>query len=77
MHPNAKEILLAINIIYLNIKVSVKKIIVALVFGINSGTIYRAMAFINQNKTLLFQIVIPVSKIWYLGTIIFFLIFVL
>lgn len=60
--------------INLDIKISAEKVIVALIFKINSGGIQIIMAFINQNTILLFWIVILMFEIWCLAITIFFLV---
>ena len=71
IHLNAKEIIFAMIIIGLNVKVSTKKIMIALVFEINSGNIYIEIALINQDIIVLLQIVILKSEIWCFETVIF------
>lgn len=63
-----------VKIINLNIEVSAKKIIDILIFEIDSGSIYTKMALINQDITVLLQIVVLGSKIRYLRIIVFFLV---
>lgn len=46
-----------------DIKVFAKKIMVTFILKINSSNIYIAIALINQNIIMLFQIIILVSKI--------------
>ena len=74
MNLNTEKAVSTVKIIYLDIGVSVEKTIMALVFEINVGSIYTAMTLMNQNIMVLLQIVILESKIWCLGTVIFFLI---
>lgn len=51
---NTKEVVFTMKIINLNIKVSIKKIIVDFVFEIDSNNIYIKMALINQDIIVLF-----------------------
>ena len=44
---DAKEMVFAVKIIYLDTKVSIKKIIVALIFEMNVGSIHIVMTFMN------------------------------
>ena len=71
MDLDAEEVVFAVKIIGLDTEVFAKKIMVALVFGINSGGIYMAMVSMNQDTTMLFQIVVLASEIRYLGTVVF------
>ena len=71
MNLYAEEVVSAIKIIDLNAKVSAKKTMVALVFEIDSSGIYMAMVLINQDTTMLFQIIVLAFEIQYLGTILF------
>ena len=54
----------------LDAEVSVEKTMVALVFEIDGGGIHMAMTLMNQDTTVLLQIVLG-SEIRYLGTIVF------
>lgn len=65
----------AIKIIYLNTKISADKIMVGLVFKIDSNNIYIEIALIKQNIIVLLQTVILKSKIQRLKIIIFLLVF--
>ena len=60
---NIKEIIFFIKIIDLNGEISTKKVIMVLVFEIDGGSIHIVMALINQDITMLFQIVMLISKI--------------
>lgn len=55
-------------------EVSAKKAIIALIFKIDGGGIHMVIFWINQDTTVLFQIVVLVSKIRYLGAITFSLV---
>lgn len=50
---NAKKVVFAIKIIELNNKLSIKKIIVVLIFKINDSSIYIAMTLINKDIIIL------------------------
>lgn len=63
MNLNIEKVLFAVKIINLNIKVFIKKKLVAFVFKINSNNIYTAMISINQDIIVLFLIIILGSKI--------------
>lgn len=63
-----EKVVSVIKIIDLNVKVFIKKIMVAFLLKINSGCIYI---------TVLFQIVILKSNIWYFVTIIFLFVYYL
>ena len=58
------------KMIDLDAEVSVEKIMMALVFEIDGGGIHMAMTLMNQDTTVLLQIVLG-SEIRYLGTVIF------
>ena len=60
---DAKKVVSAMKIIYLDAEVSIEKIMVALVFEIDVGNIHTTMTLMNQNTTLLLQIVVLGSKI--------------
>lgn len=75
MNLNAAKIVFIAKIIDLKAEVSAKKVMVALVFKINGGGIYIAIALINQDTTMLFQIVVLMSEIQYFGTVVFLLVF--
>ena len=47
----------------LDAEVFAEKVIVALVFKINSGSIHTAIVLMNQNITILFQIIVLAFKI--------------
>lgn len=70
-----EKIVFIIKIIDLNIMIFTKKIIIALIFEINSKNIYIKKVLINQNTIILFYIIILELKIWYFETIIFLLIY--
>lgn len=65
------------KIMDMDAKIFVKKTIVVFVFEINSSGICTAIALINQDTTILFWIIVLVSKIQYLRTVIFCLVFYL
>ena len=71
MDLDAKEVVFAVKIIGLDAEVSVEKAMVALVFEIDGSGIHMAMTLMNQDITVLFQIVVLASKIRCLGTIVF------
>ena len=71
---DAKKIVSTVKIIYLDAEVSVEKTMVALVFEINTSSIHTAMTLINQDIIVLFQIVVLVSEIRFLGTVVFLLV---
>ena len=48
-----EKVIFAIKTFNLNIKISIKKIIVIFVFEIDSNDIYKAMILINQNIMML------------------------
>ena len=68
---DAKEVVSAMKIIDLDAEISAEKAMVPLIFEIDGGGIYMAMALMNQDTTILFQIIVLVSKIRCLKTIIF------
>lgn len=70
MDLDVEEFVFAIKIINYNVKLFAKKAIMALVFEINSSGIYTAIALMNQDITILFQIVELVFKIWCFRTIV-------
>lgn len=59
----ANKVIFIMKIITLNTEIFAEKIMVALIFEINDSSIYMAITFINQNTTVLFQIIILGSKI--------------
>ena len=67
----------AIKIIDLDAEMFAKKTMVILVFKIDSGEIHTAIALINWDKMVLFQIVVLISEIWCFRTVVFFLVFCL
>ena len=71
MDLDAEEVMSALKKIYMDDEVSVEKTIVALVFEIDGGGIHMAMTLINQDITVLLQIVVLGSEIHCLGTIVF------
>ena len=71
MDLDVEEVVFAVKIIGLDAEMSADKAMVALVFEIDGGGIYMAMVLMNQDTTLLFQIVVLASEIWCLGTVIF------
>ena len=72
---DAENVVFAVKIIYLDANVSSEKIMMALVFEINVGSIYIAITLINQDITVLHQIVVLGSEIWYLGIVVLPLVF--
>ena len=74
MDLDAEEVMSIVKIIYLDAEVSVKKTMVALVFEIEGGNIYMTITLMNQDITVLLQIIALGSKIQCLGTIVFSLI---
>ena len=60
---DVEEIVSAMKIMYLDAEVFVEKIMVALVFEIDIGSIYTAMTLMNQDTIMLLQIVILRSEI--------------
>ena len=60
---DAKEVVSAVKIIYLDVEIPIEKIMVALVFEIDSGDIHIAMILMSQDTTVLLQIVMLGSKI--------------
>lgn len=74
MNLDTKKVISIVKIISLDIKLSAEKVIVVLIFEISGGGICIAIFLINQDITMLFQIVVLISKIRYLETIIFFLV---
>lgn len=68
----------AVKIIDLDAKLSAKKEMVAIVFKIDGGSIYRAIvSLMNQGITVLILIIIEVSEIWCYEIILFLLVFCL
>lgn len=53
---------------------SAEKAMIALVFEIDNSSIYMAMVLMNQGTTVLFQIVMLISKIQCLRTVVFLLV---
>lgn len=74
MDLDAKERVFVIKIIDLDIKMSAKKTIIALVFEINGSSIYTVMVLMNRDTIVLFQVVLLATEICYLETIIFLLV---
>ena len=74
MDMDTQKMVSAMKITYLDAEMSVEKTMVALIFEINSSGIYMAMIMINQDTTVLLQIVILGSEIQCLGTVIFLLV---
>ena len=68
---DAEEVVSAVKIIYLDAEVSVEKTMVALVFEIDVGGIHTAMTLMNQDTTVLLQIIVLGSEIRCLGTVVF------
>ena len=71
MELDAEEVVSAIKIIDLNTEISAEKVMMALIFEIDGGSIYIAMVLINQDTMVLFQIVVLTSEIWCLRTVVF------
>ena len=71
MDLDAEEVVSAVKIIYLDAEVSVEKTMVALVSEIDGGSIHTAMTLMNQDTTVLLQIVVLGSEIRCLGTVVF------
>ena len=70
----SKVFMITLNISNLNVKITSEKLIVALIFQIDDGNIHMAMTLVNQDITIIFQIVVLKCEIWYLITIIFSLV---
>lgn len=71
---NIEEVISAVKIINLDIEISAKKIMIALVFKINNSDIYMTIILINQDIVVPFQIVALEFEIRYLGIIIFLIV---
>ena len=74
MDLDVEEMVSAMKIIDLDAEVSAEKVMVALVFEIDGGNIHMAMILMNQDTTVLFQIIILASEIRCLGTVVFSLV---
>lgn len=70
-----EDLVSAVKIINLDAEISVEKIIVVLIFEIDSNGIYTVMILMNQNTIVLLQIVMLKSEIPYFGTVVFSLVF--
>ena len=68
---DAEEVVSSVKIIYLDIEVFIKKIMITLVFEINSSGIYTAITLMNQNTMVLLQIIVLGSEIHYLRIVVF------
>ena len=71
---DTKEVVSVMKIIDLDAEVSTEKIMVAPVFEINVSGIHTVIALMNQETTMLLQIVMLVSEIRCLGTLVFLLV---
>lgn len=58
IHLDVKEIVFTIEIINLDVKISSKKIILSLIFEIDSNNIHIKMALIDQDTMVLLQAII-------------------
>ena len=74
---DAEEMVSTVKIIYLDTEVSVEKTMIALIFEVDIGSNHTAMTLINQDATVLLQIIVLGSEICCLGTVVFPLVFCL